>query len=271
MEQRQFDQVTATETLFGTRRGLDSFDRISSGEESVSRAREKLNLGDRPAPIPDDRQYASRTLYPDRAETSFEPAQDHFEAAVTDEPEIRRNHLFFGTGTEFVPTEQQGVDVNDLKPSGKTMQYQSDEVASMETYFDRYDFEDAPTVSPAPAIERKPLTRRAKLTIALYSGIIAVVSALIILTGALIGSVTADIASLEGELAVRQSALAATNEQLELVSDPEYLAGSAADLGMVDAGAGVTVDLLPVVDTAETAHEGNSFDRFCDWLGKVFG
>ena len=254
-----------TDTLYDTARSGLSYNRASSfastdrltsqsafgTTDRISEARNALHAETYLGRQDDERQAAVNTLYPDRARMQAQ--------TQVAEPEVRREskptaRLFVGESFSAFDTT---AAKSDIAPSLTTMQYA--------------DCAPKQEIQAVSAPARAPLSRKTKMAIAIYSAIVVVIAALVIVTGAMIGSIAGDVAALNTQVANQQTAIAQSTEVLDAVTSQDYVTDRAQnELGLSNAGSAQKVSLVAVQTPVTYQAPSNGFDRFCDWLTKVF-
>lgn len=120
--------------------------------------------------------------------------------------------------------------------------------------------------------ERKMLDTRTKVLLGVYVIIALILAIAVIATGVSISAAEAQSDKLAEQISVNRARIAVQEDSLrELVND-EVIRERAEGLGMVQAPiAAVTVKNAETVGYPEATPNTDAFDKFCDWMSKVFG
>ena len=251
MESRYSTTAEPFSAIQSERRSLGGFDRDGdrfdgAWQSDREAARSKLGI-DRTFPEEkDDRIGARRKLYGDRSEPNPVITDERSETTAQ---YAQSSRLFIGEafGESAFAKKDRTIDESYLKPSATTMQYER--YGSVEDFLGE---EAAPKTTAA----RTPLTKKQKISIAIYSSIVVVIAAL---------------NGLKSQTDEAAGAYQQSVERLTQVESSDYLKTQAENLGMTEGTDATRLSLLATTETPEYTAPTNGFDRFCDWLSKVFG
>lgn len=156
------------------------------------------------------------------------------------------------------PFKKPGTtDQNDLMPSIKTQRYGKAKV----------------NVEPEESTAKKSnfFDARTKVMLAVYVAIALALAIAVIATGISISATAAEADALSQQVSVKQVRLTQAEEALDEILDPEYKRAQAEDLGMIDAGTPeYYVDKMADADYQAATPRTDGFDKFADWMSKVF-
>ena len=115
------------------------------------------------------------------------------------------------------------------------------------------------------------LTHKAKMALCVYIACAFIVALLVLATGIALTSAGGEVASLENEVRTQSAVLAEKQAVIDYLLDDETVAEAAKSAGMVKSEGARTIDLIEMKEIADPVARTNAFDRFCDFLGSIFG
>lgn len=118
---------------------------------------------------------------------------------------------------------------------------------------------------------KQKVAGKTKAILALYMAIVVILSAIVIGTGLAISNANESVGQLENELAAKNAIILQQNKNLDELSDALMIENIAKEMGMVKAGEANEITLMPIVDPIKYESRTNWFDKFCDWIGMIFG
>lgn len=120
------------------------------------------------------------------------------------------------------PASSEEEENEDLRPTATTIQYKT---------VDKYSEAHTGTKSNGLSLSKKE-----KITIAAFIGVVVMLFALIIINAAIISGLSADIGVLEASLSATEQALSVVNESVAQAVSPEKIISFATENGMILAG-----------------------------------
>jgi hypothetical protein len=115
------------------------------------------------------------------------------------------------------------------------------------------------------------LTKKVKLTVAIYASVIVLLIALVAVTGVIISSISDSSAALQISIGQKNAEIIGKEEALADIDSAAAVKDKAEELGMVPEGIPVSIKLLPLTPEQEYTEVTGWFDRFCDWFSNIFG
>lgn len=115
------------------------------------------------------------------------------------------------------------------------------------------------------------LTHKAKMALCVYIACAFIVAMLVLATGIAITSINGEVVSLENEVRTQSAVLAEKQAVIDYLLDDATVAESAKAAGMVKSEGARAIDLIEMEEVAAPTVRTNAFDRFCDFLGSIFG
>lgn len=119
--------------------------------------------------------------------------------------------------------------------------------------------------------ETRKLSSKTKVMLCVYMATALILALIVLATGLAIGSASKEVASLESEVKFQSEQLAATDVKLSYLGDELTITGAATELGMVKTDGATEIELIDYVDGASYEARTGAFDKFCDFVSKVFG
>lgn len=119
--------------------------------------------------------------------------------------------------------------------------------------------------------ETRKLSSKTKVMLCVYMATALILALIVLATGLAIGSASKEVASLESEVKFQSEQLAETDVKLSYLGDELTITGAATELGMVKTDGATEIELIDYVDGASYEARTGAFDKFCDFVSKVFG
>lgn len=119
--------------------------------------------------------------------------------------------------------------------------------------------------------ETRKLSSKTKVMLCVYMATALILALIVLATGLAIGSASKEVASLESEVKFQSEQLAETDVKLSYLGDELTITGAATELGMVKTDGVTEIELIDYVDGASYEARTGAFDKFCDFVSKVFG
>ena len=119
--------------------------------------------------------------------------------------------------------------------------------------------------------ETRKLSSKTKVMLCVYMATALILALIVLATGLAIGSASKEVASLESEVKFQSEQLAETDVKLSYLGDELTITGAATELGMVKTDGATEIELIDYVDGASYEARTGAFDKFCDFVTKVFG
>lgn len=119
--------------------------------------------------------------------------------------------------------------------------------------------------------ETRKLSSKTKVMLCVYMATALILALIVLATGLAIGSASKEVASLESEVKFQSEQLAETDIKLSYLGDELTITGAATELGMVKTDDATEIELIDYVDGASYEARTGAFDKFCDFVSKVFG
>ncbi|MCH5162873.1 MAG: hypothetical protein J1G38_05230 [Clostridiales bacterium] len=160
--------------------------------------------------------------------------------------------------------EKPALSREDIMPSLKTQRAAENMPA-----------EEVTKISESAAIpmrrERSKLSPRTKVLLFVYVAIALVLAIAVIATGVSISNASEQVDTLKIKISRQTRELGESTAQLAEATNPDDIRAKAAELGMVEAGetAG-DVTFVERTDYPTARPHTNGFDKFMDWLSKIF-
>lgn len=150
---------------------------------------------------------------------------------------------------------------DDVLPTLKTRAYASEQEQGVEKQ------------AAAPARRaRATLDSRTKILLCVYVAVALALAIAVIATGVSISSASAQADVFASQIAQKQIVIAAQEAELGELRNDEVIRDKAEDMGMVSVPSQPSYS-APATDTVvypQATPHTNGFDKFCDWLSKVF-
>jgi len=118
---------------------------------------------------------------------------------------------------------------------------------------------------------RQVMETKTKAMLAVYMLVVIALAAIIIATGVAINAKNTKVNTLNSEIAVRNATIIEQNANLEMLDNDNYIKGSAYNNGMVEVENPIEIELLPLEQKTTYQRSSNWFDKFCDFVGNLFG
>ncbi len=118
---------------------------------------------------------------------------------------------------------------------------------------------------------RQKMETRTKAMLAVYLLVVVALAAIVIATGVAINAANARVVSLNRDIEARNSTIIEQTTDLELLNNETFIKGSAYDNGLVEAHEPIQIELLPVGESTNYQRSTNWFDKFCDFMSRIFG
>ncbi len=115
------------------------------------------------------------------------------------------------------------------------------------------------------------LSHKAKMALCVYIACAFIVALLVLATGIALTSVNGEVVNLENEVRSQSAVLAEKQAVIDYLLEDETVAEAAKNAGMVKSDGVRAIDLIEMEEVAAPAARTNAFDRFCDFLGSIFG
>ncbi len=119
--------------------------------------------------------------------------------------------------------------------------------------------------------EEQKLSSRAKVMLYVYMATAFILAMIVMITGLAITRTSKEVLSLENTLSAQSEVLTAQNETLAYLGEDETIASIASELGMQVSEGATAIDLIELVSKPEYTAKTNGFDKFCDFVGGIFG
>ena len=94
---------------------------------------------------------------------------------------------------------------------------------------------------------------------------------LVLATGIALTSVNGEVVNLENEVRSQSAVLAEKQAVIDYLLEDETVAEAARNAGMVKSDGVRAIDLIGMEEVDAPVARTNAFDRFCDFLGSIFG
>lgn len=156
-------------------------------------------------------------------------------------------------------------DAEELMPSIKTRSYSRSSNESEEV------LEKIEKKPRARVSQKQETSSNTKLMLGIYLAVILILAAVVIGTGVAINSSSASIDSLENQVSIKNDELTKTIFELEKITDDTYIMGAASQNGMEKIDSIAEIELIEEYIPVQYEARTNWFDKFCDWLGSIFG
>ena len=115
------------------------------------------------------------------------------------------------------------------------------------------------------------LELKTKAMLAVYLIIVIALAAVVIATGVAISAANARVGKLNNMIGDRSALLVEQNAELNVLNDNDAITGKAVNIGMIKGENAQTIQLIPVGEPTEYQRSTNWFDKFCDFIGGIFG
>jgi len=241
--------------------------RQTSEEKEAEARREIYTLRPEPEKPVYGRDESLSRLYPNAPQKDY-GYNDTYITGGTDYRAYSQARPFGHTQPQIHP--QRTLTEDDLMPSADTMRYARIE-AVPETVKIPVAQPKTASVS-APAKSKLVISRKGKITIAVYAAVVTLLIALVAVTAAILSGLTASAVQLEQRITQSSGAIIEKEIQLEELLVETNIYDSAIGNGMgPPSGPPAEIKLLPVSPVPVYAEVRGWFDVFCDWLSGLFG
>lgn len=115
------------------------------------------------------------------------------------------------------------------------------------------------------------LSHKAKAALCVYIACAFIVALMVLVTGIAITSVGGEVATLENAVRSQSAVLAEKQATIDYLLDEETVESAAEAAGMVKSEGSREIELIETAEPTAYAPKTNAFDKFCDFLGSIFG
>lgn len=118
---------------------------------------------------------------------------------------------------------------------------------------------------------REKMEGKTKIMLAVYMLAVIVLSAIVIATGIAVSNVSNRVENLETEYVAKAEVVDTQNNQIDKLSDPDYITGRAYGNGMKGIEETEEIPLLAMNNSVSYEPRTNWFDSFCKWVSSLIG